>query len=355
MNERAVQRAAARPWFDLVAPRDYLYPQAGLNLRDPNRELSVAFQEVYRKGFFLGDQITRMLFERIDFWLRRVEAVWNWCTRELGKGATINHKRMERLFSAKIRLDQAIKDLRRRCHSEDGARLRDACCALLQVYAAHHPSPQLEWLDLPREFVEVEGAVVKNCMRPVGEQITVEPTAGGKFREVGRTRERLMDMTILQQLAAALDDVAGLYRQAADPEDLIREAVEKYLLVVAENPRMVFWKGKKLDIDWLAHGGPSEFLLHLAAQTKKMRGLDRYCLGKELTDRELSVRKHALCRLLKKHKDLVGKIKKARGGPCTLNLKPGEIEILDLGADAWTIDPAEFSLLKALAAAGDDE
>ncbi len=355
IQQIAVERAAQRAWFDLVSLGDYLRGQVGLQLREPNDRLSIAFNENYRQGLILGDHITRWMIERVDFWFRHVESAWKCTFSKVSQKGQDVLAWVDKLFSVKVALDRSMKDLRKKCLEGEEARLRNACCALLQIYVAYHPKPLLEWLGIPPDWIDTSGPMIRACARPSGTEIVASLCRRGRFRPVRYRKARLMDMKIIEQVVAAVNDVGKLYRQAADPEREIEEAIEKHLLVVVENPRTAFWKGQRVDVDWNAQSQASEFLLHLASNASQMKGVDRYSLGRELTGRDLSVRKHKLCSLLReRHGDLASRIKKVRGGQCYLDLEPHEVKVLDLDGDAWILDPTELEAMGGLSAMAED-
>ena len=153
-------------------------------------------------------------------------------------------------------------------------------------------------------------------------------------------------MNLVRQVAAAMDDVQELYHQGIMPEDLIDEARHRYRLLVVERPRMVFWDGALVEIDWNGREKSWELMLNLAAAAESLQDMDRFALTGASTGRRLSVRKHELTRLLMEAEhgaELAAHIEKIRGGCVHLTLDSSEVNVLDVTADEWTLDPAEFA------------
>jgi hypothetical protein len=336
LGRLAVETEATRPWLDLVSQADFFYPATGLHLREPQGSLSRSFNERFRSGFSFGEHIVRMLIARVEFWQKPIDEAWKNCFYAIQGNTQRENDWRNRLFSAKIKLDQAVEELKKCCLAGNEARLRNACCVLLQVYVAYHPSPTLQWLAPPEDWVRTSGAVLRAHVRHRGEVVTVEPIGPRLARMVERSTAMIVDMVLLEQVAAALHDVAELYRQAVSPEDMIEEAVQSHDLVVLLSPRAVCWKGRKVGPNWHDHPQPWDFLVQLAEAATKGQGVDCYNFGDGVTHRDLSVRKYELARLLPD--DLGVLLEKTRSGPCRLALPPEKIAILDLDADAWTVD-----------------
>jgi hypothetical protein len=263
----------------------------------------------------------------------------------------------ERFFTTKFKLDECLEKLRNTCLSGEDMRMRDACCSLLQVYIAYHPRPQLPWLDVTEDRYQVTAEILRREFRRLFEVVEYGLVASSTVREAHRRGAMIVDLDSVQQVAAALADVAELYRQSVCPVELIEEARTLHRLVVVTKPRMAFFDGVKLDIDWNAMSTSWELLLHLAARAERLVGVDQYDLGGVPNARVLSTRKYRLCKYLLDSDDslnspasqLASRIGKASGGEYYLDLDPDQVKLLDLeklGADEWTVDPSEFEVVE---------
>ena len=159
-------------------------------------------------------------------------------------------------------------------------------------------------------------------------------------------------MDAIQQVLAAIEDFAELYRRELSPEEIINEARSRYRLVVVTRPRMAFFDGEKLNIDWNRKKRPWELLQFLAAQGERLDCVDRYHLSGSPTPHALSNLKSRLCKILMESDELpdapatqLAALIEHADGEMRLDLLPDEIKVVDLeanGVDEWTIDPTEF-------------
>jgi hypothetical protein len=345
-NDTVIEKIARRPWFAMGIEDDFLTPQWHLFLRESDQSLANRFRRYYPTPDVLGDNVQRMLFARMDFWVFQVDRIWRRLFGRLGESGENASEALERIFAAKINLDECLRNLRESCLTGNEPRLRNACCTLTQVYVAYHPCAKLSWLQSTARDLDAVSATIRCFFRHGGEIIEVERLCRHRFREVGRHRASLIDMNLIRQVAAALDDVKQLYHHGIMPEDLIEEARHSYRLLVVERPRMVFWDGDLLEIDWNNRDKSWELMLNLAAAAEGLQDMDRFALTGASTDRMLSIRKHELTKLLMQTAhglELAAHIEKIRGGRVHVTLDPGEVHVLDVATDEWTLDPAEFA------------
>src|SRR5439155_932566 len=106
-----------------------------------------------------------------------------------------------RLFTAKIEVEESLRALRAACWTEPAARQREACCALVQVYAAYHPSPQLDWLGCSPGSVAAEAARIRSVIRPPGEIPAVAPLPKGPRTLVAHSPARLCRPDVIHGIA----------------------------------------------------------------------------------------------------------------------------------------------------------
>jgi hypothetical protein len=191
----------------------------------------------------------------------------------------------------------------------------------------------------------VNGAMLGKFFRRRGTVVEVEQVGPREVKEVGRHAAQLVDTELIQQVAAALSDITELYEQGMHADDLIEEARTQYRLVVVVRPRLLFWDGERLDLNWDSAEKPWNLLLNLAVQAEGLLPLHSYELTGVKDNRDLSVRKVKLIELLSRTEPgekLGVLIEKARRGNCRLALEAQDVKVLELEADAWTVDVDEF-------------
>ncbi|MEK6234593.1 MAG: hypothetical protein N2C14_07760, partial [Planctomycetales bacterium] len=300
----------------------------------------------------LGDGVTRMLFARIDFWVHHLKGVWGQILFRIMQTSDNPHGEYEPFFMTMIDLDKRVKELKATCLSGDDARLRDACCALMQVYIAYHPRPELPWLDLREDYYQAKVGLLGLEFRRACEPIEHDQVDSRTIRESGRRQASIVVMDAIHRVLAAIEDVAELYRRELSPEEIINEARLRYRLVVVTRPAMAFFDGEKLRVDWNRKKRPWELLRFLAAQGERLDCVDRYRLSGSPSPHALSNLKHRLCKFLMESDDaadapggqLATRVEHV-DGEVRLDLQPNEIKVIELGdnaADEWTVDPSEF-------------
>jgi hypothetical protein len=189
--------------------------------------------------------------------------------------------------------------------------------------------------------------------RRLGELIECERVGSSTIREKNRRSARLVVIEALQKVAAALEDVASLYRSSLSPEEIIDEARFQHRLVVVTKPRMAFFDGDKLNVDWNKKSKPWELLRYLAAKGERLECVDQYDLSGSPSPSALSTTKGRLCKYLMDSdpspnspaSQLACRIETTKDGEYYLDLPPNKMKLLDLeylGANEWTVDPAEF-------------
>ncbi len=348
-----VEKAAERPWFDCFVQDEYFAAGWHLYLRNSDSLLTRQFRRFEPSPPFLGDIITHMAFARISFWEDRLQSGWG----RLSTGGKWSYETAGAAYSrasaAVLALEKSIQQLRESWLLGTEPRLRNACCTLIQAYTAYHPCPAIPWADATVGELTPYAAVLRSLFRRRGELTEVQPPNAKAGPVVGRREAQIVDMKLVRMVAAALDDLKEMYEQETMPEDLINEARSKHRLVVVVSPRMVFWDGVNLGINWNRKEKSWEMLMHLAAHAEELKGVDQFRLSGVRTHRGLSVRKHNLIKHLTPDNStddspaaqLAARIQKNAGGECYLELKPHEVKVLDLsalGADSWTIDLKDF-------------
>ena len=252
---------------------------------------------------------------------------------------------MRRVFNAKLKCDQKLQALRESWLTGREFRLRNACCTLLQAYVAYHPCPELKWAQISADQLAVHGAMLRTFFRHKGEIVDVAPLGNSKAKIVGRREAQLVDWKLMQQVAAALEDITELYESDISPEDLIDEARNQYQLVLVLNPRMVFWEGQELVIDWDNKEKQWELLEQFVIRGTG-EGVDRHHLTGEPNLHAFSGRRNRLINTLREAagesrlhgQQLASRIPRMKDGRCRLNVDPRQKNIFDLNSDSWLVD-----------------
>lgn len=340
----AIEKLAERPWFDLANPEDFWSPSMDLFLRRPDALLTRQYRRMRSEWKMLGDHIIDLMFVRLDFWKKRLNHVRG----ELQFRAPadkVSFAALQRMLACAIDVDQKYRDVRSDWREGDEPRLRNACSVLLQSYIAYHEAPRLDWLGFNSQSLTVYGGMIRAFFRHRGTLRLVEQRSDGRLHEVGSRAASLVDVQLVKQVAQALEDLAAMYHRAVHADDLIAEAKDQFRLVVSVNPRMVFWNGALVDLPWASAEKTWNLLLHLAVKAEGKLPLRDFALSGIRTSRDLTIRKSHLEEFLRRvgpGAELAARIDRPRGGECRLELDPGEVKVLDLQADEWTVDVSEF-------------
>ena len=298
---------ASRPWVDLVAIGDYFAPVNDLNLGDREAFLGPNTWHVQIGEFSrycnprlrpLGDFISRTLLIRVEFWQNMTQRFWTACQRMAHESQLADSQEWSNCAAAMRELSQCAEGLRHGLMDDRRLRLREACLALVQIYASFRPRADFSFLGPLAKLVGNAGA----------------------FRYLAVNRQVL---AIPEQIAAALTEAASLYRSPEDQEDRIRELSLRHSLLIVEGPgrREAYWNGEVLDADWQKHEKPWSLLLALAERQLLGRGadgLDANCSAKDA--------RHRLKQLIPD--DLNRKIAPAGRGTYKLELGTDDVCIL---------------------------
>jgi hypothetical protein len=312
----AITALARRPWRDLASTRDYFHPVSDLNLREePGSTWSLSTPSPQWAAFLpyfnvrlrpLGDFLSRMLLLRIEHWQSQLKHFSVRCQIALQLSAEQSEQSDSAHLAAAVeslrQIDEVYEELKDRCLTSQAARERNACIALLQVYACYRPQADLTWLGLPKEWT-----VLSRGIRHWVEQRT--------------------DESLGEQIAAALLDVGSSYRAAVDVESLIEEKRRLHTLVVVigAGRREVHWRGERIECEWTTQEGPWIFLSTLAERAKSRLGIDAFTNG-DKGPSPLKDWRYRLKKLLPA--TLNEQIKPAGQGTYKLALRPDEVCIL---------------------------
>jgi hypothetical protein len=349
-----IEKLAERPWFDVVNPNDFWTPSMDLYLRQPDALLTRQYRCRRSDWKLLGDHVIDLMFERFDFWKQRLDRGRQRLESRLGADKA-RFATCERMFACAIEVEQRFQDVRCDWREGNDARLRNACLVLLQAYIAYHAVPQLDWLGFDSHTLAAYGLSLRSFFRHQGTVILAEQKDDGRLHQVGTRPASLVDVQLIRQVAAAMEDLATLYHQGVHANDMIAEAKDQFRLVVVVSPRMVFWNGTLLELVWDKAEKYWNMMLHLAVKTEGKLPLHDFKLTGVKKHRDVTVRKSHLQNFLSRTaagEELAARIDKPRGGDCLLDLEPADVKVFDLDADEWTVDVNEFLQANLPAAAG---
>jgi hypothetical protein len=275
-SETPVHFIATKPWQDLVCVYDYFHPVADLNLVDREAWLGPNSNHVQIADFLPfvrpqlqvpGDFIVRTLMIRIEYWrdvLLRVQQRFEGALRQAKDTARLKETR-----EAVCGIQEPLQRLEAICLHDPQSPLRQACITLVQVYAAYRKQADFSWLG------------------DVGEM-------AGNAASIRYFVDRRADTAITNHVAAALAEVAGLYRSEPDPEDVIQENCRKVPLVIVDGRgrRDLYWHGELVDADWETSARAWTLMVALAANAKRGQGVDAASeLGISLKDAKYDLKR----------------------------------------------------------------
>jgi hypothetical protein len=162
----------------------------------------------------------------------------------------------------------------------------------------------------------------------------VSPTRG---RVIERTATPLCRYDVVQQIAAALDDISSLYRRPVETEDLIEWARQaKRLVLVDHRPRSVFWEREKVAASWDKSPKLWEFLWALARKAIRGQPVDRDDLSARDSPRAIIHRRSRLSLTIPAQLDAL--IDDVPTRAYRLRLAPDEIILLQWDADEKLVE-----------------
>lgn len=312
---------ADRPWILLANPSDFLHPFNDLYQKASSEAFTLDFRSQERR-LPLGDYICRYLMARVEFWQTQVLQLREPVDSLLADGEEAIQA-LSRIMLAQIKLKKTVEAIRLACNSED-LRQREACAALVQVYAAYDPNPQLQWLGVSSDRMRTSIPQVRMCIRRPSDVTIVRQLSGGGLQPIRTETQLLCDPTVLRQIAGALQDLEGFYEVPDDPDDQIRWRAEQTRLVLVDRaPRQVFWDGKLVgENSWDNHTNSWYLLWELASRPGMT--IDRGDLGGENARK----RRSRLANILLEHQGLDQQIETIRGQGYRLNLPANEVTLL---------------------------
>lgn len=241
---------ATRPWQDLACSADYFGPAADLNLRDREAYLGPGASHVQLLDLIpygnprlrpLGDFISRMLLARAQHWRDVLQRFSAWRQSVVPANDREDHPRWPTVFKNMDLLAEDFERLRHALTAGQGVKLREASLALIEAQAAFRPQTDFSWL----------GEVAKLAAN------------AGRFRY---RIERRHDFALVEQIAAALTELAPLYRSVEDSEAMLRQACARYDLVLVDGAgnREAYWKQQTVGDRWHSQNAAWKLLIGLA-------------------------------------------------------------------------------------------
>jgi len=301
----AVQTISRRPWHDLAAGRDFFAREAGLNLvpipgqRPPQFVDFVPGFDVYLR--LPGDYVADMVLRRVKFWCESLHPIYvRW--RGVATGPLGSEPSFQEVQKTVVSLNEHHEELQGMLTGPAAAQ-REACAALVQVYAEYCPKPELQWLNLPR------GSSMRGHLQHWLAQHS--------------------EIAIADRIAGALARVAqGGGRQRTLAEKL-QDAAQKHTLVLGAEPghRYLFWKNEPVKGPW-NQAALWDTLCALVLKAKRGETIDRFDVGPKVTKHALACRITRLKNVLPR--ELAARISDAGRGTYSLDVPADEIYPLDI-------------------------
>jgi len=124
--------------------------------------------------------------------------------------------------------------------------------------------------------------------------------------------------------------VCDIHENPSDVEEAVKQAIKSGDLVLVEDDRTVFWKGRKVRIDWHQHSALWSFFMKLCQQAKVGRGVDQLLFSRDFNPNYVTKITSRLCRMAAFPKKLAGLIIPAGLNTKRLDLPPGQIHVFRL-------------------------
>ncbi len=148
---------ARRDWNDLVNVQDYFEPQQEwICDKDGNKVQRGEWLPSFNPELLpIGNFVVRCLLKRIKIRMELLGSMIRKCDAALANVSSTHAKIRKDVEASWGQIQKLYKKLQDSLRSGHEARIRDACIAATQVYAAVHLSPKLDWLgiDLGLEVV----------------------------------------------------------------------------------------------------------------------------------------------------------------------------------------------------------
>jgi hypothetical protein len=255
----------------------------------------------------LGDYVSRCMLIRIEYWEGILQRYAVRCDTAMSIAGEDSLRQEARELPAWSRFRQAYDQLADRCFAGSEATRRESCILLLQVYAAYRPRADLSWLGPVAELSD-NSAGIRDAI------------------------ERRGDFAKAEQVAAALQEIAELYRGRPDDNLQIEAACQSCDLVIIEGPgrREVYWQHELVDADWFANDVLWEFLIVLVGRARQALGADVFDV-QQVRGGSLKDARHRLKRLIPASMD--SHIKASGTGTYQIDLPTDRLALLRFEQD----------------------
>ena len=243
-----VEQIADRFWTDLVCPNDYFQPRGEWELKDPQVKLYLAEFMMLPDPKLLpvGDLISRTMLQRVENLIRVIHSARNRCLAAHDHVTRGYPKQIADMDNAWEQLKTDYRSLQSLILAIPALQIRESCMILTQVYAAFQPSPDLRWLSLPQEVINVEAASLRCRL------------ASDMCNEIA------------DRVAASLEDLHKLLGSTDTSEQtVVKEAIASRGLVLVEESRQAYWDGDPIEAKWNRYDVSWRFLMVLAQKAPR--------------------------------------------------------------------------------------
>jgi hypothetical protein len=234
-------------WTDLVCSDDYFVPTGGMMRTTPlpsGVTEGVFVVSLSSSLFHVGDSITRCMMQRIRAMRNLQVEIRQIVYKALRETGRAYKSQVEAEHAAHRELDKSCADLQRICLTGSDAHFRDACITMVQVYAAFHPAPELDWLGVS--------------------DLAIQRFHGTLEHNIKSAR----DLETVERISAALGDLRHLYRDMTPDQSDLEAAIAKGHLVLVKRGREAYWEAQRIDCDWRRHRKPWDMLWQLAIKAR---------------------------------------------------------------------------------------
>ena len=300
LHRETAQYIANKPWLDLVCTQDFFHPTQDLHL--DTTKLNFAQTKAFRcrdVQLPLGDYVTRLLLNRVDYWVSALKPIVSSATSIVpsGPGNSERFKALSRVLNRQIELDQAVEKLISVCQPPEKQRQRGAATALTLVYSAYSANPRLDWLGGDDSWWNVGGTIIRSWVRRRGTVQDQVRDPSGVIVLTPPVQESLCDPSVIRHIAYSLQEMSKFFDVIDDPREIIADAVLRAKLVLVDRePREVWFNGQPAcDAIWDNHSKSWDLILKLAQNAGN--AIDREVLS-QCSEKAFRSRRNRLAQLL---------------------------------------------------------
>lgn len=318
---------ANKPWFDLVCTQDFFHPTHDLHLHTDKRNMK--HTNLFRQRNVqlpLGDYVTRLLLNRVDYWVSALKPIVDSATSIVpsGPGNSERFKALSRVMSRQFELDQAVEKLISVCQPPEKQRQREAAAALTLAYSAYSANPQLGWLGGNDSWWKAGGSIIRSWVRRRGTVQNQVRDPSGTIVLTPPVEESLCDPSVIRHIAYSLQEMQRFFAVVDDPREVIADAVYRAKLVLVERETRELWFNGQpaCDAFWDRHLASWDFLWKLAESPG--HPVEHEALAK-CTSKAFRSRRNRLGKLLGEESGLNSLIEAQQGLGYKLHIDPSEV------------------------------